>query len=222
MKSFASSAYDANNINSLGVFTLILWCGCLLIGGLGFALPYERPHSPRPKQEAVKVEMLEVKLTDDPQITPDPTQTPSTESDPLPQAQVPQPVPVAQPSPAIAFALPVKGPLRVVEARHAAYTQATSSALVAAPVAQSLTFGEGEGRQPKPEYPDRARRAGQQGVVTVRLTVAEDGHVTAAEAITPSRWPLLNEAALRVVTRRWRFSPGNLRIYDVPIHFELK
>jgi TonB family protein len=220
MKSFASSTRDANSINGLGVFTLILWVGCLLVGGLGFVLPYSRPRSPPPQPETVKVEMLDVKLSDDPQ-PPTLENSPAAESDPLAQSQIPQPVSVAQPSPAIAFALPVKGPVRIVEARHAAYTQSSSPAPVAASAPQTLTAEQSEQWLPKPEYPKRAQREGQQGAVTVRLTVAEDGHVAAVEAIVPTRWFMLNEEALRAA-RRGHFPPGNLRIFDAVIRFELK
>jgi protein TonB len=221
MKTFASSTPDANKISGLGVFTLVLWVGCLLVGGLGVALPYTRPHPPQPQPEPVKAEMLDVKLTDDSPPAPEPADKSAiAEPNPLAQ-QIPQPIPVARPSPAIAFAIPVKGAVRIVPANQAAYTQPSSRPVVAAPTPQPLTFGEGEGRQPKPEYPQRAQRDGQEGAVTVRFTVAEDGHVVTVEAISPSRWPLLNESVLRAVKERWRFSPGKLRIYDVLIRFQL-
>jgi TonB family protein len=220
MKTFASSAHDANKISSLSVFTLIVWLGCLLVGGLGFALPYVRPRPPQAKPEPMKAEMLEVKLTDDAQPVPEPDDNSAvTKSDPLTQ-QIPQPTPVAQPSPAIAFAIPVRGPVRIVPVRQAADAQSSSPAVAAVPEPQALTFGQGEGRQPKPEYPDRARREGQTGPVTVRFTVAEDGHVVSVEPIVPSRWPLLNQSVLRAVKQQWHFAPGKLRVYDVMIRFE--
>ncbi len=220
MKTFTANQYDAYRISILSVFTLMLWLGCLLVGGLGFIMHYPQPHSPSAQPPPVKVEMLEVKLTDDPQLTPESSHN-STVTDPVAHPQIPQPIAVAQPSPAIAFALPVKGPVRIVEASHAAYSQPSTPA-PATPAPQPLTFGEGEGRQPAPEYPERARRAGQEGSVTVRFTVAEDGYITAAEVIEPCRWPLLNQSALHAVRERWRFVPGPIRIYDVPIHFQLR
>ncbi|HEX4263181.1 MAG TPA: TonB family protein [Verrucomicrobiae bacterium] len=220
MKTFTSTEYDADSISGLGVFTLVLWLGCLLIGGFGFALHYSHPRAPQAQPPPLKVEMLEVKLTEDSQPTPESSPN-SAVTDPLAQPQIPQPVAVAQPSPAIAFALSVKGPVRVVEARQAAYSQPSSPAPTAEPLPQRLTFGEGEGRQPAPDYPRRAQQEGQEGGVLVRFTVAESGHVTAVEALEPCRWPLLNQSALRVVKERWRFSPGPLRVYDVQIRFIL-
>jgi protein TonB len=165
--------------------------------------------------------MIEVKLADEAHPDPQPTAN-SSVADPDPQSKIPPPIPVAQPSAAIAFALPVEGPIRVVEARQAAYAQSSSATTMAtAPNPTKLTFGVGEGNQPTPEYPFRAKREGQEGTVMVRFTVAEDGHVAAVEAALPSRWPLLNESALRTVKERWHFPPGELRVYVVPIRFEL-
>jgi TonB family protein len=55
----------------------------------------------------------------------------------------------------------------------------------------------------------------------VRLTVGENGRVLTAEALSPSPWPLLNEAALRAVRERWHFHSGPPRAYDVAIRFNL-
>ena len=90
-----------------------------------------------------------------------------------------------------------------------------------APVVSRLTFGEGEGRQPPPDYPRDAVLAHQEGTVTLRFTVGEDGRVASVEVISASRWPLLNQAASRAVRDTWRFNPGPKRIYEVPIEFEL-
>jgi protein TonB len=131
-------------------------------------------------------------------------------------------VAVTEPSPAIAFALPVERPARVVEASQAAYAQtAARTNSVAPPVVQTLIFGQGEGKQPAPEYPRQAIRQGQEGKITVRFVVGETGKVTDAEVAVRSPWPLLNEAAVRTVRNHWRFRPGSTRAYEVQIRFEL-
>ena len=219
MRTFASTEHDANSISGMGVFTLVLWIGCALIGVFGFILPYAHPR-PQVRPPAIKVEMLEVKFADEPPPPFDPSQK-SAVADPLAQPQIPQPVAVAQPSPAIAFALPVKGPVRIVEARQVAYTQSSSPAPVAAPAPQTLTSQQVEQWIPKPRYPPRALREGQQGTVMVKITVAEDGHVTAVEAKEPSRWFLLNDEALHSA-REGHFPRGPLRIYYAPIRFVLR
>jgi protein TonB len=211
------SAATPGEVNNLAVFTLVLWLSCVLIGVLGFAFPYARPLPPTPPPEPFIAEQLQVELTREPLPLPDTGLPPPDEMTP------PEPVAVAQPSPAIAFALPVEGPTRIVEASRAEYKRppVTNTPAVAAPPAQTLVYGQGEGKQPEPEYPLPARRQGQEGTVVVRFTVGENGHVVAAETFAPSPWPLLNEAALRVVRARWRFRSGATRVYDVAIRFEL-
>ena len=215
-------------VNRLAVFTLVLWLSCLVVGVLGLALPYARPRPPAPPEEAI-IQPLQVELTQDslppPEAEPPPTDPlkPPPPPDALTPPPIAQPIAVAKPSPAIAFALPVEGPTRIVDAKRAEYTRppATNTPAPAFPSAQPLTYGQGEGKQPAPEYPTAARREGQEGTVVVRLTVGENGRVLTAEALSPSPWPLLNEAALRAVRERWHFHSGPPRAYDVAIRFNL-
>jgi protein TonB len=122
---------------------------------------------------------------------------------------------VAAPSPAIPFALPVEGLVRIGSAAEAIPSAPTS-------VVQRLTFGEGEGKQPQPEYPIEAQLAGQEGTVVVRFTIGPDGRVSDARAISPCNWPLLNQAAVRSVRDTWRFSPGPVRLREVSIQYQSK
>jgi protein TonB len=218
----------------LSVVTLVLWAACLTVGGLGLALSYSRPHPPAKAPEPVQAELLNVELTNEPlpppeatPTPPDPTQPPPL-LDPVVTPPAPTLLPVAEPNPAIAFALPVEGPTRIIEPKQAAYLQIAAPVTLppapapVAPPAQPLTFGSGEGKQPAPDYPFRAAREGQEGAVGVRFSVGENGRVLAAEAVSPCPWPLLNEAALRAVRERWRFRTGAVRLYEVSIRFELK
>jgi protein TonB len=122
------------------------------------------------------------------------------------------------------FVLPVRDPVRTFGAgeslRIPSAASEPASVEVAAPV-QTLSFGEGEGKQPAPEYPRQAVLEGQEGVVVVRLSVHASGRVVSASAVVPSPWPLLNQAAVRVVRDRWRFTKGTSRLYDVAIRFQL-
>jgi protein TonB len=123
----------------------------------------------------------------------------------------------------VAFPLPVDGPIRLADPAETTFRvgprpDANSAAV---PPVQTLSYGHGEGRQPAPEYPRQARREGQEGAVTLRFSVDESGRVLAAEMVSPTPWPLLNNAALRAVRERWRFRPGAPRLYEVAIRFEL-
>lgn len=244
----ATSAGALAELSFATVVTLVLWMGCLLVGGVGFVLPYARPRPPAPPAPALQAELLKVELKSEPAPAPallqpsppDPTQPPPLFTPATPQ-QAPQLIAVALPSPAVAFALPVEAPARIVEVKQAAFVRPTPqpvqppapatshpgtgqpvASTVPAPAVQSLTFGEGDGRQTAPEYPVQARRAGQEGTVVIRFSVGADGRVLAAEPSSPSPWGLLNREALRVVREQWRFKPGPARLFEVAIRFELK
>ena len=164
-------------------------------------------------------------------------------------AEAPAITPVAAPTAAVAFAVPVEGLTRIVDVSQAAHgapphpaapgasggagpTLAPAppaprtvappiAAPPAAPPVAHLTFGQGEGRQPPPEYPRDAVQAGQEGTVVLRFQVDETGRVTSVNVAAASRWPLLNQAAVRAVRDTWRFAPGSERLFEVPIEFQL-
>ena len=210
------------------VLTLVLWVGLMTVAAMGMAMPYARALVAKTTPPPMQVEMLNVELSNDPIPDSEPPLATSLPTPPpmetLPQPQIPQTVAaVAMPSPAIAFALPVEGPVRVVEAKQATYVRpaVTETPAPVMPPVQTLTFGKGDGKQPAPEYPARAQDQGQQGTVRVRFIVSENGRVAMAEAVAPSPWPLLNDSAVRTIRNRWRFASGSLRVFEVPIHFQL-
>jgi protein TonB len=57
------------------------------------------------------------------------------------------------------------------------------------------------------DYPELARKRGQNGVVEVELTVTEAGKVSCVRVAKTSGYPLLDEAALRALART-RFEPA--------------
>ncbi|MFO1498168.1 MAG: TonB family protein [Verrucomicrobiota bacterium] len=215
-------------ISLLGVGIAVIWICCLIVGVVGLRVPYARSKPAPGKAAPVQAELLDVQLAVEP-IPSAPAPLPSELVQPpaLLEARLPDAPPmiaVAQPSPTIAFALPVEGPARLVEAGQASYTRPAErppDSATAAPPVQTITYGRGEGKQPAPEYPPRAVREGQEGTVQVRFDVDPDGHVLQAVAASPSPWRLLNEAAVRTVRERWHFQPGAFRRYEVAIHFEL-
>lgn len=58
-----------------------------------------------------------------------------------------------------------------------------------------------------PDYPERERRLGHQGVVVLTVRVSPAGAVTAVAVKTPSPHPALDREAVRVAWR-WRFEPA--------------
>jgi protein TonB len=202
--------------------TAAVWIGCLVVGILGVLLPYAREHleakPPPPPVQAVRLmpPREQAPVTEPPQAAPKLDAAPPPDA-PAPDA--PPPLAVAAPDPSIAFAIPVEGPTRIVDAKYAVPVAARPSAYV--PPVQHLKFGVGEGRQPDPEYPRDAIDAREQGTVVIRFTVGPDGRVQSAAVSQPCQWPLLNQAALRAVRNEWRLSPGKAGTYDVPIQFVL-
>ena len=236
--SMSDGAVPQEDPNPISVWTLVLWLVCFGVGMLGFVLPYEHPRPLAPEAEPVVAQHLKAELTPQP-LVPQETPPPALEvlsPPPPPEAMRPvpivRPIAVALPTPAIEFALPVEAPTRSValpRAEHAVPAKTVPVVVAApaapsappAPSAQPLIFGEGEGKQPAPEYPRQAVRQGQEGTVLVRLKVDGGGRVVEVQAAVPSPWTLLNQAALRVVRERWRFREGPHRSYEVAIRFEL-
>ena len=242
------SAPPTAEVSIVTVLATVLWLGCLLVGGLGFVLPYARPRPIAPPAPPLHAQLVRVELTAAPAPSPLPVQlSPADAAQPpplpalAPLPPAPQLVAVARPSAAIAFAQPVEAPARIVAVKpvalvrpappavqptapdHASASQGDARPSPApAPAVQTLTFGQGEGRQPAPQYPDAARRAGHEGTVVVRFNVGQDGRVLAAEPSSPSPWSTLNREALRVVREEWRFPPGPARLFEVAIRFELR
>ncbi len=222
------SAAVRREVSGVAVATLVLWTCCASVGVAGSLLAYARPTAPRSEPPPLRAEPLAVALTHQPVEEPvsalsDLSGLPDSGSQP---STVPSPVAVAEPGPGVAFAVPTAGPVRVVSFSEASHRRRGATVAETANRggvgAQTLVFGQGDGRQPAPPYPPRASRQGQEGVVGVRLTVDSAGRVIAAEAAQPCVWPLLNEAAVRTVQERWQFRPGPVRVFDVAIRFRLK
>jgi periplasmic protein TonB len=80
---------------------------------------------------------------------------------------------------------------------------------------------------PKPVYPELARRRGWQGTVTLAVLVQADGAVAEVQLSHGSGYPLLDQSAEKSV-RRWRFIPAShngqpvAMTVLVPVHFTLE
>lgn len=123
------------------------------------------------------------------------------------------PVPVA---PNLAVAAPVIAPVMaapsavapsVPAAAAAVPTQGRMLAAAPAPVAEVFVPPSFLRRQ-EPVYPERARRAGAEGVVGVRIALAADGSVRQVELTQSSGSRLLDEAAL-AAARASTFAPAS-------------
>jgi len=81
-------------------------------------------------------------------------------------------------------------------------------------------------RNPPPTYPEQARRAGEEGLVLLRVAVNALGEVDSVSIVTSSGYEILDRAALRAV-KNWKFRPseiGGTAINSelaIPIRFRL-
>lgn len=84
-----------------------------------------------------------------------------------------------------------------------------------------------KGRRVQPEYPERALRMRQEGVVWLRVLIAEDGKRQDIKLHKPSQYALLNQAAVKAV-KKWTFDPNivNGRAVkswvEIPIEFKIQ
>ncbi len=222
---------DPQEIGLLTAFTLMLWLLCAAVGIAGLFLQPSSPAPPATQPTALGVQVLTVDMINEPQplavlsAPPDMAPPPSSEIPPAAAASPalspePQWLALAAPIPAIAFVQPIDGPSRRVPAKQA--TPVAAEPVVSQNAVRQLTFGQGEGQQPSPEYPIESQLSRQTGTVVIRFAVGENGRVTSAEAISPCPWPLLNQSALRKVREAWRFPIGPPRTYEIAIDFVLK
>jgi TonB family protein len=213
-----SEETHVEEVGLLTVFTLVLWSTCLAVGATGLLFQARYPAVPATQPVVDQVTTMDVDVTKEASAIPDAGPPPP---DPTPAETAALPTPpapaVALASPAIAFALPMDGPVRIVAAEKAPVHQVITQT----PTVVRLTPGQGEGYRPMPEYPIEARLAHQQGSLVVTLTVGQDGRVISAHVSSPSPWPILNQTALRTVREEWMFPSGPVRTYEAPFEFKL-
>ena len=163
-------------------------------------LPQEPP--PRPEEPP-------------PEVVQEPPPEPESEPEPLPEPPEPEPVP--EPEPELAVVEPLEPPPERsppdepppeelaeelpedLPEESAAVNSVASEGALSEPVPEDANKA--------PEYPRRARRRGEQGLVVLRLDVLETGRVGGAVVHRTSGYPLLDQAALRAV-KRWRYHPA--------------
>jgi protein TonB len=117
------------------------------------------------------------------------------------------PIPVATTVVAPAVAAPIASPVPPAAPAHTLATKGEVIAAVPAPAAEVFVPPAFRFRQ-EPAYPERARRAGAEGVVGVRIALAPDGSVRQVELMQSSGSRLLDEAAL-TAARASTFVPAS-------------
>lgn len=119
-------------------------------------------------------------------------------------AGVPEVAPVKYNTTSVASAAAPSPVASVPSAPSIVAVSSTAPSSVAAPVAEIYAAPAFEYRQ-EPAYPERARRAGAEGQVGVKITLTARGEVDRVELISSSGSHLLDEAAL-AAARASRFT----------------
>jgi len=181
---------------------------------------------------------------------PDPTPPPSLEPQPAPEPAPPPPEkpaemtlpetppkpvdpppkhePAPKPHPAKP---PAKAPSTNAAPRHAVGDGRSAipgnDATTAHAASGARSAKPGYLRNPHPAYPEEARAAKQQGVVSLRVKVDASGHVVSVHVASSSGFPILDERARSTVADKWAFKPataGGVAIPSevvIPIRFTL-
>lgn len=140
------------------------------------------------------------------------------------QVDTPQVVVVTPDAPNISFSVPTIGNLLVPNAIAQAppVTPLKQVApLRSQPVVLNSTGGGGD--RPQPPYPKIALEQGQQGSVTLRMTVDDAGLISTIEVLQSSGFPVLDRSAMDFVKRHWTVPPEKgTRIYEAVINYKLQ
>lgn len=140
-----------------------------------------------------------------PEVKPD--ETPEPQNTPEDMPQVVTVVAAADPT-AVAFAVPVQGAVAIATAAHLATPPPPMDQAPPRPVQfNPSTAGDGGTYHP-PTYPALALRNHYEGTTIIELKVAPSGAINSAVVYKSSGFPVLDEAALDVVKKRWRFPPA--------------
>ena len=159
-------------------------------------------------------------------ILPAPPELPSlAEFEPLPEIpDLPAPKPAESPAPAVLKPSPRPAVTAKPKANPTGSSSGTGSLKAATGGGGNSGISDSArlaaGRMTPPSYPPFSRRNGQTGTVLVEFTVDASGRVISAYAKSSSKWPLLDNEAVRTV-RSWKFPPGGVMKLQRPIVFRL-
>lgn len=168
---------------------------------------------------------------------PEPAPTPEPQPQPTPEMSTPPPEPLPTP---VQETMPAPEATPAIQAPtpHPPAPQHTKPAVphsVAASSAAPAIRGPASGvpgvhakyrSNPRPDYPEEARKEHQQGVVLLSVNVSADGRASEVTLKRSCGFPALDQAAIQAV-RRWTFDPAreaglpvSSRV-DVPVRFSL-
>ena len=218
-------------------FIAALFLHALVIIGLGREMA--RPAALT--TESTRVDVNFIDLPSEPTlppanpVPPQPAAIPEPPApQPTPEMPTPEPAPLEQllptPDTARGLQLPQPSPRRD-KRKHPSSRHSAPGPSAALPGSHGGASGPLNSRasyrsNPRPEYPEEARRQRQKGVVLVNVEVGADGHASEVRLAQSSGYRLLDQAALEAV-RRWTFDPALVAgipvssQVEVPVRFSL-
>lgn len=195
----------------------------LIIGVVGLKPPPVRVKPLSEPVEYVPVVIEPVVEQPKPENPDAPPPEPDELQDIAPDTPVVATVVAANPA-AVAFAVPVEGPVVLAPVRFAGPPpqKTVRPPTTSAPTRYNPSVADWGGH-PQPEYPPLALRLGYQGKVVLRIVVDPNGTVTSVEIEKSSGYKILDNAALEHVRRhlRLRNPPGEVRVHTLEIEFRL-
>lgn len=196
-------------------------CLFLLVGLLGLLSPRVQPPPRNPTTESVAVMLVPAVETPTPRIA-ESSEQPSPPDDVTIERPVVTTV-VAADANAVAFAVPVTGPVILAPAQFAAAGPKTNQ-ITASPKSTPYIPSEADWGGHKLEYPSQASRRGYQGKVILDIVVTPSGEISSVKVRESSGYKILDDAASEHVQRhlRLRQPPGTTRLHTLDIVFQLR
>jgi protein TonB len=194
-------------------------CALFLAIGVVGSKPASVKVRPLPSIEQVSAVIVEP-LPPPPQTGAEPQNQESSDEE---RPEAPQVTVVTPDLPSVNFSVPTIGNLVVPNAIAVAppLNPMKAAAVLKAAPSTLQTTGSG-GERPQPPYPRIALDQGQQGAVTLAMTVDDGGAITAVSVKDSSGFPMLDRSALDFVKRHWRVPRGTgTRIYEATINYKI-
>lgn len=152
------------------------------------------------------VQLLEPKLSPPP---PQPTSAPTPAPTPAPTKPPKIEIPNPKSAPTPKLTTPTPAPTEHTTPAPTAEPPPVSEPVAARIATKPAIDARYSQSNPKPEYPTMARRLGQQGTVTLEITVGSEGKAKKVRVAQSSGHQSLDEAAAAAISK-WRFVPATI------------
>jgi TonB family protein len=215
----------SKDINRRYAYANSICLSFLVIGCMGIQTPLFAPKEPPIPEDIVPV-IFTPPPEEQPPQTPDEVQPdePDRTSD-VADTPVIATV-VAASTETVAFSVPVEGPVILAPAKYAPppppVDRPKPAAVPKPPERTRFQSGSGEqGSFQRPPFVAGVLRRGESALVEYNVDVGEDGSILNIEVAKSSGSLELDRKTLNHIKLKWRWAPGKLRKYIVPIEFQV-